>query len=113
LRKQTSSFKDAFFGPITYENTETSRSKRQLDIENENITLLDNELDESEDQAIVEGEENQDNSEEEESLPSSPEDDDEAINCNWNIKVIYIIIYLLRILIGHSISIVITQKKQT
>ena len=65
LKRQSSSFKEAFFGPIKYENTETSRSKRQLDIENENIALLDNELDQSEDQAIVQGEENQINSEEE------------------------------------------------
>ena len=96
LKKQSSSFKEAFFGPIKYENTATSRSKRQLDIDNENIALLDNELDQSEDQAIVNGEDKQTHLEEvEESVPSSPEEEDEAINCNWNIKVIFINIYLI------------------
>ena len=99
LRKQSSSFKDAFLGPIKYEQRKTSRSKRQLDNMNEDITSLDQELNKVDDQAILHEEENLVNSEDnEEHLPSNPEGEDEAINCNWNIKVIDIFIQLFYIL---------------
>ena len=100
LRKQSSSFKDAFLGPIKYEHRKTSRSKRQFDNINEDITSLDQELNKVDDQAILQEEENLVNSEDnEEHLPSNPDGEDEAINCNWNIKVIFINIYLLKVLV--------------
>ena len=96
LRKQSNSFKDAFFGPIKYDYEQSSRSKRQLDHNNTNNASFDNELDsvEDEDVSSSQTEENQINIESQEnSLPlESSEGGDEAINCNWNIKVINILL---------------------
>ena len=93
LEKQSSSFREAFLGPITY--TETLRAKRDVDPRETNEELQDNELDLLEGKEVRElvslslKEENQLNVRRNENVSLSPskDEDEEAINCNWNIKV--------------------------
>ena len=80
-------------GPITY--TETLRAKRDVDPRETNEELQDNELDLLEGKEVRElvslslKEENQLNVRRNENVSLSPskDEEEEAINCNWNIKV--------------------------
>ena len=80
-------------GPITY--TEKLRAKRDVDPRETNEELQDNELDLLEGKEVRElvslslKEENQLNVRRNENVSLSPskDEEEEAINCNWNIKV--------------------------
>jgi hypothetical protein len=88
LKKQSSSFKEAFFGPIKYDFNESIRNKRQAELESSNETELENEIsDEGEDitDSFVQEEQSQTTLDASPSLEGD-EKEDAAINCNWNIK---------------------------
>ena len=86
MKKQSSSFKEAFFGPAKYDYSENSRTKRQVVDESSNETQLENEIrDEGDDMSGSFVQESQATLNESSSLDES--DEDAAINCNWNIKV--------------------------
>ena len=89
LQSQSEAFKEAFFGPIKH--TEKSRSKRQAELKEEDDTSLENELETIKDENSSSSQEDKTNVTEEqenEATLSTTDVDDEAINCNWNIKVI-------------------------
>ena len=87
LKQQSSAFQEAFFGPPKYDFGENSRAKRQVNEESINKTQIQNEINDNAEGLsgpLVNEEQSQITVDESSTLG---EEADEAINCNWNIKV--------------------------
>ena len=87
LKQQSSAFKEAFFGPPKYDFGESSRAKRQVKEENINETRIQNEISDNAEGlsgSLANEEQSQITVDESSTLG---DEEDAAINCNWNIKV--------------------------